>query len=357
MSRLKGKGFIVKDVMSINVFLLLTFSYWVESAVNKNEATSAEALNSVIPVLCDKAKYDKNYNDDFLDNFKTLKEGEDGWLYRNYDLKDRFGPSGKGFVKLAELAETLSASGTQLLLIPIPTRGLVETKTLGTINYDVQAGRKAYLKYLENLRFQGLEVPDLSALFTTGQEQLAVSESTLFFSRDHHWNSQGAKRIASLTAKHIKLLDIYSALNKSDYRTKAEGQGEVNGSLQRAASKICNSAYPAERFDKYTTESLASDDLFEELPKAEVVLVGTSNSKGRLNFNFSGFLREYSQLNVLNMAVSGGGYGGALKKYLLSDDFVRRPPKILIWELPSYYSLSDAAFFDELMKEMNEVVK
>ena len=93
----------------------------------------------------------------------------------------------------------------------------------------------------------------------------------------------------------------------------------------------------------------AADDLFADLPEPQIVLVGTSNSKGRLKFNFDGFLAHYVGAAVNNKAKSGGGFGGALKDYLSSEDFKQSPPKVLVWEIPGYYSLNETAFFDDLL--------
>jgi len=312
---------------------------------------NAAMVTEKVPRLCKKARKKSSYRGDYLNNFRTLKQGRSGWLYRDYDLKKDFGPSKAGYKHLRKLNGALAKRGTQLLIVPIPTRGLVETQQLGKIKYDIKAGRRAYSRYLQRLRKVGLQVPELPQLFESLDEPDKTLEP-LFFARDHHWSSEGARRVAQLTAAHIKTLDLYPKLAKSAFRTQAQARRELDGSMQRAAFKICGKPYPSEQFDEYATESLSTEDLFADLPEAEVVLVGTSNSKGQLNFNFSGFLSEFSQLDVLNLAQSGGGYGGALKAYLSSDAFAHKPPKLLIWELPGYYSLNNGEFFDELLNRL-----
>ena len=315
-------------------------------------ASKAQGVKTV-PGLCKKARKKSSYKGDYLDNFRTLKEGAPGWLYRDSDLKQDFGPSKAGYKNLRKLNQALAKRGTQLLIVPIPTRGLVETQQLGKIKYKIKAGRRAYARYLQRLRKVGMQVPPLPQMFESqGDAAAQETREPLFFARDHHWNSQGAREVAQLTAAHIKTLDVYPALVKAAFRTQPQARRELDGSLQRAAFKICGRHYPREQFDEYVTESLSTADLFAELPETEVVLVGTSNSKGQLNFNFSGFLSEYAGLDVLNLAQSGGGYGGALKAYLTSDAFASKPPKLLIWELPSYYSLNSGEFFDELLSQL-----
>jgi alginate biosynthesis protein AlgX len=85
------------------------------------------------------------------------------------------------------------------------------------------------------------------------------------------------------------------------------------------------------------------------LARPDVVLVGTSNSNGAMDFNFAGFLEEYLGHEVANLARSGGGYDGAIMDYLASEAFTLNPPTLLIWEVPGYYSLNTASYYERLL--------
>ena len=313
-------------------------------------STSLLAKNPVdlVPDLCTDAREAKNYNTDFLDNFLTLKQGNKGWLFRDEDLKTSFGPNNAGLTGLMRLKNNLEKYGTQLVMVPIPTRGIIHPEQLGALSYDVQQGRLTYQRFLENLRKIGIVVPKLHFLFTKPRKNL------LFFARDHHWNHNGARQIAKLTSKALVANPAYAKLTKNNFKTRYAGNQNNNGSLQRAAETICGSAYPNEIYKEYRTENIDDVDPFAEGQAPQVVLVGTSNSNGNLHFNFDGFIRQYSHLDIINFAESGGGYGGAIKQYLTSEHFKNTPPLFIIWELPSYYSLSNGDFFDELLLKMGE---
>lgn len=304
----------------------------------------SNAVNAAQPRLCEEAKDANNYNTNFLDNFITLKEGEEGWLFRDTDLKTEFGPGERGYQRFHYLNKLLKQHGTQLMMVPIPTRGIIETSKLGDIHYDTKQGQKAYAEYLNTLRKIGIKVPELETLY---KQEL---EKPLFFARDHHWTSYGAEEVAKLTARAVKQQGFYKDADKQEFETNKVGKMEMEGSHQKAAEQICETNYANEFSDEYTTENITELDLFGDVAEPEVVLVGTSNSKAKLNFNFSGYLMQYSKLDILNLAKSGGGYDGAILDYLKSNDFKSNPPKLLIWEVPSYYSLNSKSFYKKMVR-------
>jgi len=308
------------------------------------------SANTIAPAkteLCDTAARAESYSGAFLKNFKVLQKGDKDWLYRDMDLKRTYGPRQPGYKKLQQLQQALQSRGTTLVMVPIPGRAIIHPEYLGDIHYDVPRARKSYINYLQQLRSLMIVVPDIGSLFDQSQDK------PLFFARDHHWNHHGARTIARLTAHSIKAeKKLYSGISKQKFESFGVGSERNNGSLQRAAQELCEQSYPQEPFKLYQTVAAAGDDLFADMVEPQIVLVGTSNSKGRMNFNFDGFLAHYVGANVDNKAQSGGGFGGALKSYLGSEGFQASPPKILVWEIPGYYSLNDEAFFEQILSRL-----
>ena len=74
-----------------------------------------------------------------------------------------------------------------------------------------------------------------------------------------------------------------------------------------------------------------------------MVLVGTSNSG--VAYNFAGYLEQYSGVQVLNMAVTGGGFESAMLQLLASEDFQKKPPKVVVWEFATHYDMSLRDFY------------
>lgn len=305
------------------------------------------------PRLCEAATDVGNYHNDFLKSFVTLQQGEGGWLFRDHDLKLKFGPGRSGMQKLGELQQALKAKGTTLVMVPIPTRALVHPQALGEIDYNLSRSRRAYERYLNQLRGMDIIVPDLEKLVASDVDK------PLFFARDHHWNSRGARAVARYTARAIQRTHDYESLEKQQFLSHYIDKDNNHGSLQRAAEILCEGGdatprYPKESFKIYQTALAGEADLFGDEQAADIVLVGTSNSQGKLWYNFSGFLSQYTNLDVSNEAVSGGGYDGSLMQFLSSDAFKLQPPKYLVWEIPSYYTLGSMAFYEQVLQLLKE---
>lgn len=299
--------------------------------------------------LCVKATQRKSYTTDFLKSFAVLQEGRAGWLFRDQDLKTQFGPNDAIYDQLYRLQQQLAQKGTTLVMVPIPTRALIHPDYLGPIDFDSAKAQRAYSQFLTRLRQTGVVVPKLDSLFKK------PAQKPLFFARDHHWTHHGARTIARLTANAIRVDEHYGELTSQSFESYLVESEHNHGSLSRAAEKLCDAPFASEPFKVYQT-ALQSADLFgdEDAVEADndVVLVGTSNSQGKLRFNFSGFLSHYVKVPVQNMAQSGSGYDGAIRDYLASDLFKQQSPKYLVWEFPSYYTLNDAQFFEGLLAQL-----
>jgi len=304
--------------------------------------------------LCPAAKNAGNYNTKFLSLFSTLVEGQDDWLFRSdIELRNEFGPDGESLEALRRFNATLQADkNVQLVLVYQPTRGLVHAnKLINDSDFDFPLATKNYTSALERFRSAGVITPDLTPLINE-----PVSTEEYFFRRDHHWTPHGAMRTAKLVANRIKSLSVYKELEKKKYSHKKEGLIHKRGSMQIAFSQLCRQEF-ADQYvqdflivqDDDTEVSFDNQDLFGEgegLP--EVTLVGTSNSKSAVDYHFDGFLKEFLSVDVLNEAMASGSFNGSLLQYFPSVEFQDEPPKILIWEIPAYHSISRPLFYRQV---------
>lgn len=300
-----------------------------------------------IPLLCQQAQTNEPYAQHHLKNYHNLKDGQIGWIFRSHDLKTQFGPSEEIYKKLEELATKLKSNGTQLMMVPIPVRGIVHPKMLGNIDYDYVSARSNYIKFVRQLRDINILVPPIENLFPKKHIRHLV------FKRDPRWNTYGAHKIAKMAAKIIYKTQEYELLPKIEYETKIIGKTEIEGKYQNVASEICKISYPAENYHVFSTKRVTKLKPSGQEITPEVVLVGTGNSNSNHHSNFDGFLRQYLKTDVDNRAINGGDYEQAIKTYLSSPDFKMNPPKFLIWEFPSYYDLDVDNLFNELLSLVN----
>ncbi|VUD58795.1 Alginate biosynthesis protein AlgX [Thalassocella blandensis] len=302
---------------------------------------------------CEKVKHPEFYTTSYLKNFSMLLKGKENWLFRSEkELTTEFGPEAEARRRLRVFSDRLRQHGTQLVMILPPTRGLVHPDKIPQDYYfDFTTASDNYRHMVANLRAEGIVIPDLSPLFAE-----EPSDKEFFFRRDHHWSPWGAQRTAKMVAEEVKKHPRYAALDKTEFESKQIGLMRKRGSLQVAWYRICDTRFANQYVPEFRTEpkmdsgELDESSLFgdegSDLPP--VTLVGTSYSKGAAEYNFSGFLKEFLQLDVLNEAMAGGSYDGAMVQYLPSKDFQNNPPAFLFWEIPSYHKLNSEIFYRQI---------
>jgi alginate biosynthesis protein AlgX len=202
------------------------------------------------------------------------------------------------------------------------------------VGFDPNTARDSYLQLIEQMRKEGVHM--------VGVPNFALGDH-YFKTTDHHWSSLGARKSAEAVAEYIKQLPVYADIPKMAFETNLVGEQPSKGSFTNVIKALCNIDVPPETADLFATKPRAAasdaDALFGEVPKPEIVLVGTSNSKMEsFDSNFEGALKFYIGADVLNKAFAGAGFDEPLYAYLASEEFQKDPPKILIWEVPGYYS-------------------
>lgn len=301
-----------------------------------------ERWGALCPQASDPAAYAAS---GFLEANRVLRDGEDGWMFRSEsDLVTQFGPDPGGYRELQRFARKLRARGTELVLIYLPTRGLVHPHRLADRSgYDYERARASYAAALNSFRALGITVPDLTAL--TGE---APRADAYYFKRDHHWTPYGAQRAAQAVAAAVSTMPAYAGLARKTYSTVRNGMMRKTGTLQIAASRICGYGYSDQWVPTYGTAAEGADGseaLFGDAELPRVVLVGTSFSRSAVSYNFDGYLQEYLGVEILNEAMAGGSFDGAMMQFLPSATFQSEPPKILLWEVPSYYDLGSRQLY------------
>lgn len=295
--------------------------------------------------LCATAQDPNVYNTKYLSFFASLVQAQGDWLFRTrYDLRTDFGTTPYGYSEFKRLRDALKRKGVELMVVYQPTRGLVNREKLTPeekqkFNYDL--ARKNYLKTVEDFRKTGIWVTDLSPLFDEKNVDTAY-----YFQADHHWTPMGADRTAKLVAETLKQVPGFSDIPKKEFASKRTGLLPKAGTLHKTAAQLCGTSYPIQYVDRYETEPVgeaSGDSLFGDDSDPQITLVGTSNSGPA--YNFGGFLEQHTGAQVLNMAVSGGGFDSAILQYMTSKEFHDHPPKILIWEFATHYDMAQKSFY------------
>lgn len=307
---------------------------------------------------------ERHYRCDRLDAQATLSgedddilsQGRDGWFFRaaNTDLDEFFVLDSESLGFVARLAAALRDRGTQLLLMPIPTRGLVAYDQMdASVPLQARYARRdalaEYRAYVQAFRDLGIEVVDLDPETIRGRIGPAF-----YLKRDLHWTPQGAKFAAQIAAADIdRLLGTGAREGRARFSTRQLRIEPMTGRLQTMINQFCDDPVPAQEVTVFATTrdegngstEAAEQALFGDAGSSgapQVVLTGTSFS-ATTTFNFAGFLSEALGRSVLDYSVSAGGLSTSLLTYLETSDFDRDPPQVLLWEFLAYHDFPDDA--------------
>ncbi|WP_322894170.1 MULTISPECIES: alginate O-acetyltransferase AlgX-related protein [unclassified Yoonia] len=271
-------------------------------------------------------------------------EGQDGVFYRVLaDLRLRHPMEDAVVQQMSALSAALASRGTTLIYVTVPTKSQAMPQFLpasaSDYAFDSKTATLVYDDIVGRLSAAGVLAPDILTALA------ATADGRPFFAADFHWTAAGARQAAEVIGDLIKAQPAYADLSVAEYRTTEGAPTTAFSTMRRSLQSFCTKALPAVIDTMRQTEVVESAglglaDIFAgDGDVVPVVLVGTSFSDTPLS-NFAGFLSEFSGLDVVNYAVTGGNQFGAITSYLTSRDFAENPPRFLIWENPIYNNLA-----------------
>ncbi len=258
--------------------------------------------------------------------------GEDGWFYTAEEFetpKDFDKNIADNLAYIANVKQQLTAKNIALLLVIIPAKARVYPEHLGLKKMPDQR-QGLYSRILRHSRAGGNpEIIDgLSVL------QTAKKLSPVFMRTDTHWTPEGAEAMAAAVAEQAKL----SLPSATFQTTNGDKPKHYSGDLAKfSQTEKLKSLFPelAETRREYTTANASEGDLFGEAA-IPVALVGTSYS-AMSEWNFTGFLQQALQADVMNVADEGGGPVAPMRKFL-KEVLPQNPDlKLVIWEFPERF--------------------
>lgn len=339
------EGACVRDFMFKKLHLIAILSCFLSAPVYAEEG---------VIKLCDALSKDGLYKNN--GGFEKIIAGKDHWIFRTkMDLKDDMAFSDWSKESFKRLREAFNARGTELAAVMLPTRGMIGYNKLlppYRDTYDQGAIVDGYALMLDDLASAGLIVADT--------RNVAQESPDFFLKRDNHWTAHGARYSAQKMAEAIKAHHVYGDIPRLKFATGQsvpdDGSNHANDRFLKFIDKVCGEKLPREIINMYykTEQIISSDDmnaLFEDVPKPEIVLLGTSNSTPfEPSFaNFPGFLREYLSADLENKSLAGGSFRGAIGNYVMGGEFGQANPKVVIWELSAHYGFDQKETFRELI--------
>ena len=282
-------------------------------------------------------------------SFGFLTPGNNGYLLYSGDFSpNNFAVDGRTQY-YTQLDQALKSKGIQLVISPLPSRTIVYPEVLDknqTLQktYSTDQARENYRASLNRLWNSQIYTIDLLQA-ALGQRQTDDSKN-LYFVRDYHWTSEGARLYAQTIAREVMTLDVYKSLKKEKFTNTYVRSENAESRLAYLLQTVCGTKTPPEKINVFETNRIGGNLLGDD--QYPIVLIGSSYS-AEAKYNFEGFLKEALSSNVLNAAVSGGGYSASLEGYFLSRDYATNKPKFLIWEFAASMAPWDQTALREII--------
>ena len=318
-----------KPLLIISAFMMLMGS---TSHVQAADAPKAKEEAFSCPALRKPESYKKG---DFK-NLQYLLVGKDNWFFRSeQDLRTDFDFRRGNDAEIRKLAKYFKTKGIDLVIALPPMRGVGAHQFVPTTDplakrYDAAMARNNYKKMIKELNDNGV--------YAVGNPDIKMGPH-YFFKADQHWTPMGAAEMAQNVADFIKTIPAYADIPKMEFKTTDLKEDNYDGTFYPALQAICGKVPQNEIVTLTQTAPVAAggDALLGDAAQPDIAIVGTSNSAN--NANFVGRIKEFLSADIYNAAIIGGGIDDSILTYLGSETYKNHPPKILIWEVPSYYDL------------------
>ncbi|HEV2188826.1 MAG TPA: cell division protein FtsQ, partial [Stellaceae bacterium] len=178
------------------------------------------------------------------------------------------------------------------------------------------------------LRQAGISVVDLL-------QPMSAAGGEVYYRTDTHWNERGAKAAADAIAAALRQAGLAPA-QKAEFKVTTDPTAERVGDLIRLAG-LDRVAWPFrprgddEAATVIKQSAATSVGILDETPPPELAVIGTSFSR---RANFVPFLSLALTAPVDNRAEDGGGVTNAAIAYFAKPDFLKSPPRAIVWEIP-----------------------
>ncbi|MEM9970529.1 MAG: hypothetical protein AAF762_05475 [Pseudomonadota bacterium] len=221
--------------------------------------------------------------------------------------------------QIARVSEVLAARGTELIVVPVPTKGQLFPEALGhaagVYRFDPALARGLYRDTLLRLSEVGVIAVDAQAALRVDGNDWPV------FRTDPRLTNTGIRQLAEAVAGVLPLT------LGGNTRVETAGRVTVPSVKHLQVQSRCHLSLPPMETVAYDTVSLTSD-----ARAAEVVLATTGEMSGE------GLVPGPLFANALSRSVlhveSDGSALEAIVQVVAGDAFHTAPPKALVWVFP-----------------------
>lgn len=283
----------------------------------------ARAAHAAAPEICEKA------------HRHGWRATEDGRIFPSWYLQPTPRLDLGAVEGLERFLDALTERGVTPVVVLIPPPPLAAPEAAATVDTEgldwslasATAGYHAMARWLESRG--AVTVPVLEAALDPALDR------GFFFMRDHHWTPAGSRAAARLVASTLRADPRWATQPHRTFATSKIQDATLagGGSAAHGLKTRCGTTFPDVTLPVYRSKPTSPRQvgLLDDAPAYPVVLLGTSYSM--MKFGFPGFLREFAELEVLEVPVNGGRVMGAPLTYFTSRDYADSPPVWVVWEM------------------------
>jgi hypothetical protein len=278
---------------------------------------------------------------------KKAVAGEDGWLF--YDLGIQYltqrSSSGepleaspaRAVEAIVSFRDRLAERGIQLLVVPAPGKTSIypEMLTARAKNLDRPVNSRT-LRFLQQLREEGVETVDLFKLYRSEKTAMSPSESKdLYLVQDTHWSPKGMRMAAAAVANRLRQLG-WATVGKERFETKEVPLVRHGDVLRMTQIPGIERWYEPERIVASQVVDATSGRSYSDDPRSEVLVLGDSFLRiyEQDEPGSGGFVAHLALELAMPLAsiISDGGASTLVRQELYRKPDLLAGKKVVVWE-------------------------
>lgn len=196
-------------------------------------ASFAQKSNSAFTEYCRKAAAESS---------SIAIPGKDNWAFLKSELRflGTEDLSKDPLTAITAYSKALAAENIELILVPVPPKAVIYPDKLAGGDFAVARYDEAAQHFYEQLRKQGVDVFDITALLLQARK---TSSEPLYCCGDSHFSGYACKIIADALAKELKTKHKISGNKKYDVK---QNKITISGDLYKAAQNTVGNTLPKE---------------------------------------------------------------------------------------------------------------
>jgi alginate O-acetyltransferase complex protein AlgJ len=272
-----------------------------------------------------------------------VRRGCGDWLFLADELtlhRDRAASAARHVQIVEQVADFLKSRHIGLVVLPVPDKSRVEAAELCGVDRPAAINGRL-TAFQSQLAGAGIGVVDLL-------RPMNAAGGELYYRTDTHWNEHGAKTAADTIAAALRQAGLAST-QTAEFHVSTDASQERIGDLIRLAG-LDHVPYPlrphGDEEAATVIEELAAANvgILDETPAPELAVIGTSFSQ---RANFVPFLSLALTAPVENVSLDDGGVTKSAIVYFGKPEFLKSPPRAIVWEIPERMIEEDVPASDE----------